>query len=364
MIAINDVGRNQLALMPALRAACERVLSSGWFVLGPEVRDFEAAFAAYCNSPHCITVANGTDALALSLIAVGVQQGDAVVTVANAGMYATTAIHACGAMPVFVDVDHNSMNMAPAAFENVLAMRPRAVIVTHLYGNMVDIAAIVSIAHKAGIAVIEDCAQAHGAHIDKQSAGTFGELGCFSFYPTKNLGALGDGGAIVTANNAYAERLRQLRQYGWASKYCVEVAGGRNSRLDELQAALLLAKLPSLDANNMRRREIADRYASGIRNAHIEVPKRGGDADVVHLFVVRSQYREQLALHMLSLGIQTDIHYPLPDHRQPAYAAQHATVALPVTERLCNEILTLPCHPALNEEEIARVIDACNQFSP
>ena len=256
------------------------------------------------------------------------------------------------------------MNMSPASLQAALARRPRVVVVTHLYGRLAAVEELAGAARAAGAIVIEDCAQAHGARRRGKHAGTFGDIGCFSFYPTKNLGALGDGGAVVTHDVALADRARRLRQYGWGGKYHCEIAGGRNSRLDEIQAALLSVKLGWLDRQNQVRRLVAQRYVEGIRNPHITTQPREGESDVVHLFVVRTQHRAQLAAHLSAAGVQTDVHYPLPDHRQPLFGNRFAALCLPTTEMLAGEILTLPCHPSLSEEEIAHVIDACNRFRP
>jgi len=363
MIALNDLQRLHEPQIAELRETVLRVLESGRFVLGRECSRFEADFAAWCGARHALGVANGTDALEIALRALGVGTRDAVATVANAGGYATAAILSCGARPVYVDVDPATMNVDPRKLEAALAQGVRAVVLTHLYGRLAPAAEVADLCGRAGVALIEDCAQAHGARAGGRSAGTFGDAGCFSFYPTKNLGALGDGGAIVTADDALAARVRRLRQYGWEAKYRAVDGGGRNSRLDELQAALLARKLPRVDAQNARRRAIAERYASEIANAAIDVPKRGGESDVVHLCVVRSRFRDALALHLQREGVQTDIHYPIPDHRQPFLAARFAATSLPVTERLAREILTVPCHPAMTDEEVSHVIAACARFA-
>jgi len=359
VIALHDPGRQHRPYLAELRAALDAVLESGWFVLGERGRRFESDFAAWCGTRHAVGVANGTDALEIALRAVGVIAGDAVATVANAGGYATCAIHACGATALYVDVDEDSMNVDPRALEAALAYRPRAVVVTHLYGMLAPIAEALLLGAHAGSVMVEDCAQAYGAH----GAGTFGTLGCFSFYPTKNLGALGDGGAIVTNDDALAARVRALRQYGWSGKYRVTQPGGRNSRLDEMQAALLGVKLRHVAAEIERRRQIARTYARQIDNKAIRVPIRGGEADAVHLFVVRSARRDALAAHLAAQGIESAVHYPVPDHRQPAFAARYAGVSLPVTERLASEILTLPCHPGMTDEEVSHVVAACNGFT-
>ncbi len=362
MIEVSELRRQSQALRPELAAAIQEVLDSGWFILGERVRRFEAAFAAYLGVAHAVGVANGTDALELGLRALGVGPGDRVITAANAGGYSTVAIHACGAQAQFVDVDRDGAHMDPSALAAALASRPRALVVTHLYGRLGPVGEIAAAARAAGVAVLEDCAQAHGARRGGVHAGAFGDAGCYSFYPTKNLGALGDGGAVVTGDAAIAERVRRLRQYGWEDKYRVVHEHGRNSRLDEIQAAVLQVKLGWLDRENARRREIAAAYGAGIRNDAIIVPRRGGEEDVVHLFVVRCAQREALRAHLAAAGVRTDVHYPIPDHRQPAFAARYGGVSLPATEALAAEVLTLPAHPALREDEVARVIDACNGF--
>ena len=262
MIALNDLARHHAPLRSELDAAMARVQDRGWYILGPEVEAFEREFAAYCGTGECVAVGNGTDALELSLRALAIGPGDEVVTAANAGMYATTAIRAAGAVPAYVEIDESTLLMDPAALAAGLGARTRAVIVTHLYGRLADVDALVRIARERGVALIEDCAQAHGARAGGGMAGTHGALGCFSFYPTKNLGALGDAGAVVTGDRELAAKLRALRTYGWGAKYHCTMEGGMNSRMDELQAAVLRVKLPRLDGWNRRRRDIAARYAA------------------------------------------------------------------------------------------------------
>jgi aminotransferase EvaB len=362
VIALHDLRRLHEPYLADLREALDGALDAGWFVLGERCLRFESDFAAWCGVDHALGVANGTDAIEIALRAAGVGSGDAVVTVANAGGYASTAILACDALPHYVDVDPVTMNADLDALPAALARRPRAMVLTHLYGRMAPAKAIAERCAESRTLLIEDCAQAHGARADGNAAGTFGSLGCFSFYPTKNLGALGDGGAIVTRDERLAGRVRRLRQYGWDGKYHVTESGGCNSRLDEIQAAVLAVKLRHVDAENARRRAIAARYSARIMNPAIEIPRRGGESDVVHLFVVRTHARDALAAHLAAEGIQTDIHYPLPDHRQPAHAARFGDVALPVTERLAGEILSLPCHPGLTDEEVSHVVAACAGF--
>lgn len=361
-IRLFDAVRVQQPCLPALRAALDAVLVSGRYVLGDAVAAFESEFAAWCGVGHAIGVGNGSDALELALRAVGIGSGDRVVTVANAGGYSTSAILACGGVPRYVDIDPDTLLVDTRSLSAALAERPAALIVTHLYGQLAPITRIVSVCAALGVTVIEDCAQAHGAARGGSRAGSFGRIGCFSFYPTKNLGALGDGGALVTDDAELAGRLRALRQYGWTRKYFSELGHGRNSRLDELQAALLRVKLPLLDDDNQRRREIVRRYDAAIHNAHLwPLLGRGGGDDVGHLYVVRCARRDALRAHLAALGIDSDVHYPLPDHRQPAWRSAKPP-ALPATEAAAAEVLSIPCHPALDDEEVTRVIDAVNAF--
>lgn len=361
-VPLNDLVRQNRLVRDELVDSARRVIERGWYVLGSEVEKFEAAFAGYCGVTHAVGVANGTDAMELALRAVGVEQGHRVATVANAGFYASTSIQAIGASPLYVDVIAQTHLMSVQSLKQELGRNAvRAVIATHLYGRLADVETIAAICKPLGIPVIEDCAQAHGATRNAKSAGSFAEAGCYSFYPTKNLGALGDGGAVTTNDAGLAERVRQLRQYGWDKKYRVSLAGGRNSRLDELQAALLLAKLPHLDRWNEERRAIARRYWEQIKHPGIKCPEDFGTDNVAHLFVVRCSDRAAFQRHLDGRGVSSDIHYPIPDHQQPAYAACRLD-RLPETERLAQEIVTIPCFPEMEEEEIGLVIDAVNSW--
>ena len=345
-----------------LGACLQRVVDSGWYVLGPQVRDFEADFARYLGVGHAIGVANGTDALALALRALAVGPGQRVITVANAGCPGSAAIAQVGADVAWVDVDAQRLTMAPDALATALASGPvAAVIATHLYGQMADMPAIAALCRQAGVPLIEDCAQAHGAALNGRRAGSWGALGCFSFYPTKNLGALGDGGAVVTGDAALAERLRALRQYGWVRKYEVAVAGGVNSRLDELQAAVLAAKLPHLDAANVRRRAIAARYSGALADLPLQCPPTPGADHVMHLYVVRTPRRAALQAHLAAHGIASDVHYPIADHLQLIWAHQ-PSLHLPVTEAACAQVLSLPCYPGLSDAQAEQVIEAVRGF--
>ena len=347
-----------------LAGALERVLASKSFVLGQEVAHFESEFAAHVGVSHCISVANGTDALELALRAVGVGAGDQVVCVANAGFYSTTAIHLAGASPCYVDVDDSTLTMCPRSLVPALEKRPKAVIVTHLYGQLAEIERIAPMCRERGTALIEDCAQAHGALRAGKRAGSFADAACFSFYPTKNLGALGDGGAVVTADERLAGRVRALRQYGWSQKYQVTEFGGRNSRLDELQAAVLREKLPHLDRQNVQRRAIARRYNQAFAGLPVRLPPSEGEDYVAHLYVVRTAQRQGLRAHLFERGVATDVHYPIADTRQPAWQGRRTAEPLPVTESACDSVVSLPCFPGMTDDQVAHVIRALQSFFP
>jgi len=361
MQQINNLSAKIAKYQTQIKASIDRVIASGWLVLGPEVKQFEQSFAAYLGASHCVSLANGTDAIELALKAMGVGPGDRVATVANAGMYTTTAILAIGAEPYFMDVDLDTRAATLAEVTSALEAGVKALVVTHLYGLAIpEILQIAKYCAQKHVPLLEDCAQAHGAQIDCKHVGTFGDAASFSFYPTKNLGALGDGGAVVTNNPKLAERVGLLRQYGWTAKYKVEVPGSRNSRLDEMQAAILSEFLPHLDEANARRREIAARYRALIRHPKVLTPKDGGDDYVAHLYVIRSQHRDALREYLRSKNIASDVHYPILDYRQPVFGELFAKIYLPTTERLTSEILTLPCYPEMSDQEVDNVIAAVN----
>lgn len=341
-----------------LGAAVNRVLGTHQYILGSEVDRFERDFSAYCGTEQCVGLANGTDALELALRALEVGAGDRVIVVANAGFYGSAAIRSVGATPAYVDIDPLTLTMSTAALARALLTRPAAVIVTHLYGQLADVEGIIDASRQAHVPVIEDCAQAHGARRAGHRAGSYGDIGCFSFYPTKNLGAIGDAGAIVTNDSSLAERVRRLRQYGWQEKYRVVTQGGRNSRLDEVQAAVLNAKLPYLDEWNHDRREVAKRYVNDLAGLPVQVPASLEDDFVAHLFVIRTEERDDVRARLDGHGVQTAIHYPVPDHRQPAYPDSPLPPALPVSERACETVLSLPCYPGLSADQQRIVIDA------
>ncbi len=360
-IPVNDLKRHNTPILEKLSWSLTSVLESGWYILGPRVREFESAFAQYCGAQHCIGTGNGTDALEIALRACGVAPGDQVATVANAGGYSTAAIRALGALPLYADVAPDSMLVELDDLERKLKGAAKTIIVTHLYGRMVNMPRVMQLASSLDIPVIEDCAQAHGAHFEGRRAGTWGALGCFSFYPTKNLGALGDAGAIVTNDEALAGRVRELHQYGWNAKYRSRSAGGRNSRLDEMQAAILLAKLPHLDRWNARRRSVAEAYTRAIDGCGVQAPNCSGPDYVAHLYVVRVSQRATFRRRLELQNVASDVHYPVPDHWQESAGGQSSTGSLVETERCCGEVVTLPCFPELTDEEVDRVIAAVRQ---
>jgi dTDP-4-amino-4,6-dideoxygalactose transaminase len=359
-------GRDYQRHQADIDAALRRALTSGWYILGPEVRAFEAEFSAYLGLGEGVGVGNGTDAVELSLRALGVGPGDAVYTVSHTAVATVVGVERTGATPVLVDVDEAIYTMDPASLAQAIAAdprpggcRPAAVVVVHLYGHPADMAAIMDIARSAGLRVVEDCAQAHGARRDGRVASTWGDIASFSFYPTKNLGALGDGGLVATDDAALAARVRELRQYGWRDRY-ISATPGMNSRLDEVQAAVLRAKLPHLDKDNARRRTIAARYDAALGKSIVQTPAVGpGVEHAFHQYVIRTSDRGALMASLHDSGISTAIHYPVPVHLQPAYAGRlPQVVALPVTERIASEIVSLPIFPSLSDAEVDRVVDA------
>ena len=364
MLLINDLNAHKNKLIANINAAIKRTIDRGWFVLGPEVTTFEEKFAQYIGVNKSVSLANGTDALELALRAVGIEHGDNVATVANAGMYTTTALIAIGANPFFMDVDLTSRTTTLNECQRAINAGCKAIVVTHLYGRAApEIKQIAAFCKENNTPLIEDCAQAHGAKIDFQMVGSFGDISCFSFYPTKNLGALGDGGAIATSNLQLAQKVAQLRQYGWSSKYEVTLLGATNSRLDEIQAAILSEFLPLLDSWNARRREIATLYAQKIKNDRIELPQFNGEDFVAHLYVIRTDNPYDLRNHLKNNGIASEQHYPIPDYRQPAFDNKFSDITLANTEALSSSILTLPCYPEMTNEDVLKVAEAVNSWA-
>lgn len=362
MIAFLDLKATNLELHDALAAAIDRVVSSGWYVLGPEVEAFEAAYAEYCDARYCVGVGNGLDALHLSLLAMGVGAGDEVIVPSNTYIATWLAVSQSGATPVPVEPDEATHNLDPARVEEAITPRTRAILPVHLYGQPADLDPILEIARRHGLQVLEDGAQAHGARYRGKRIGAHGDAVAWSFYPGKNLGALGDGGAVTTDDPTLAERLRMLRNYGSREKYVNEVQGF-NSRLDPIQAAVLGVKLAHLDAFNARRRVLAQRYLEGLADTGLGLPgSLPGIESVWHLFVVRHARRDELRQRLADAGIGTLVHYPIPPHRQAAYADLGLDAArFPLASRLADEVLSLPMGPHLDLAQTDEVIGALRQ---
>lgn len=358
-----DMARLHEPLREELLASFARVLDSGAYVQGGEVSAFEAEFADSLGVGHALAVSNGTAALHLALQACGVGAGDEVITVANTFIATAEAISLCGATPVFVDIDATTMLMDPAKFEKAITPRTKAVIPVHLYGQVCDMERICEIAKARGIKVIEDACQAHSAVRHGRKAGTFGDAGCLSFYPTKNLGTVGEGGMVVTNDPAIAARVASLRNHGQAERHH-HVEPGYNYRMPELQAAALRVLLPHLEAWNAGRVQAARWYMTGLAGLGLEAPSVPADGShVFHLYVVRHPERQELMKHLGERGIGTAIHYPTPIHQQPAYADRcRGANLLPKTERAVSEIVSLPIHPSMTQEEVIAVCAAIRGF--
>lgn len=344
-------------------AAVARVLARGWFILGEEVAAFEAAFAGFLGVAHVVACANGTEAIALALLAAGAAPGDEVLLPANACVPVIAAVRLAGAKPRLCDVDSDTLTLDPASAARERTAATRFVLAVHLYGGVADTEAITALAEREGLTLIEDCAQSHGATFRGRSTGSFGRAAAFSFYPTKNLGAYGDGGAVATQDGEIAQRLRQLRQYGWSRRDHAEREGW-NSRLDELQAAILAAKLPFLAAENARRRELAALYDAAFADLPLRLlGTREGAVPARHLYPVRSERRDALRAHLAGRGVETAVHYPTPLHLQPAYAFLGRVQGdFPVSEDACETVLSLPLHPALSDGQAETVIAAVRGF--
>jgi dTDP-4-amino-4,6-dideoxygalactose transaminase len=363
-IPLLDLRAQYQTIAGELEAAAHRVLSSGRYVLGPEVEAFEEEFAAYCGSSHCVGVDSGTSALHLALLALGVGPGDEVLTVSHTFVATVAAIRYTGARPVLVDVVPESSTLDPSQLEAAISPRTRAVLPVHLHGRCADMELIVAVAGAHRLAMVEDAAQAHGARHRGHRAGTMGELGCFSFYPGKNLGACGEAGAVVTDDPALAARLRMLRDHGQAHKYVHEVLGF-NHRIDALQAAVLRAKLPHLDGWNAARRRLAASYHRHLAGSGIGILPDPPDGEAVHhILPVFVAGRDTVRAALAERGIGTGIHYPVPVHLQPAHAdLGYGAGDLPVTERLSRQTLSLPIYPELSEEAVLRVATALRELS-
>lgn len=353
-VPLVDLAAQHRPIRAELLAAIEQVIDSGNFAGGPVVAEFEAEFAAFCQVRHAVGVGSGTDALWLALVALGIGAGDEVITVSATFMATAEAISWCGARPVFVDIDETTFTMDPAQIERAITRRTKAIIPVHLYGQMADMDPILEIARRHGLSVVEDACQAHGAEYKGRCAGSMGDAGCFSFYPGKNLGALGEAGAVTTNDRAVAERLKVLRDHGQVAKYC-HTAVGWNGRMDGIQAAALRIKLRGLAAGNAARRRHAQRYAELLGDCEaVSIPVTGEDRlPVHHVYAVRVPARDQVRTTLQGRGIGCGTHYPTPVHLQPAYAhLGYRRGALPVTERCADEVLSLPMFPELQPDQI------------
>ncbi len=354
MIPFNNLKPLHTLLKDELDSAALRVLNSGWYILGPELETFEAAFASYHGVGHAVGVANGTDAIELALRAVKIGPGDEVITVSHTAVATICAVERAGATPVLVDIDPVTYTIDPAAVEAAITPRTRAILPVHIYGQPADMIALSEIADRHHLFLIEDCAQAHGARYQDRPVGTIGHVAAFSFYPTKNLGAYGDGGAVLTNDAALADRLRRLRNYGQTSRY-YHAERGINSRLDEMQAAILAVKLKYLDAHNTIRRQLAEAYNRCLQG--VIVPAVRKDVyHVFHLYVVRHPARDRLMDLLKAREIGTLIHYPVPNHLQEGYTdLRQRTGSLPVTEKIAKEIVSLPLYIGLTPEDVQHI---------
>jgi dTDP-4-amino-4,6-dideoxygalactose transaminase len=363
-----DPRASYIAQQRAIDRAISRVLDGGSYILGREVESFEAGFADFVGVDYAIGCASGTDAIELALRACNIGAGDLVFTVSHTAVATVAAIERVGAIAVLIDIEPGTYTMAPHELSRALRVphpgRPAAILPVHLYGQPAELSSLCDLARANGLRLIEDCAQSHGALYRGRPTGSFGDIGCFSFYPTKNLGAFGDGGMVVTREPALAAALREMREYGWRERY-VSARVGINSRLDAIQAAILGVKLGSVAADNARRRTIADRYDSGLAKFPLMLPKRRTDSThVFHQYVIRVAERDVLRDWLHAAGIGTGIHYPLPVHLQPAYRGRLATgpSGLGVTERAVRQILSLPMYPQMSEEMIDRIITQIEGF--
>ncbi len=364
-IRVSVPGRHLRPLLGEVSERIDAVVRSGRWLKGPETGAFQTTFASYCEVDYCLGVGNGTDGLELALSAAGARGGE-VITVANAGGYTTTACRIVGATPVYVDVLEESLVLDPTTVEPMLGPQTRAVVVTHLFGNLADTAAIRGILAAAGrsdVLIIEDGSQAHGATLNGRKVGSNGDMSVFSFYPTKNLGALGDGGAVLCRNAHTAEHIEALHQYGWTSRYESSIPYGRNSRMDEIQAAVLNVKMPYLDEWNAERRSIVRRYSQAIRGSGLKMVTESHDGAVAHLAIVRTADAARLRNHLDTAGIDTDVHYPRLDFEQPSQSGlpdRRGALINSVAAR--GEIVTVPCFPGMTDGEVDRVAEALASF--
>ena len=362
MISVPMINLAQVTDVDKLTKISTTVLNSPQHILGPNVQSFEIKFADYIGVKHCLGVANGSDALVIALRSIGVKKDDEVATVANAGFYTCAALNLIGAIPIFIDIDPDSLLIDLIDLEKkMITNNIKVVVVTHLYGQVAPIKEVIELCSRSGIKVIEDCAQATGAQVEGEKVGSFADISTFSFYPTKNLGAVGDGGAVLTNDEQIAKIVKKIRQYGWGEKYSVEIENGTNSRLDELQAAFLIAKLDDLDNWNQQRITIAEQYVNAFEKTKVKALKNTLKG-VAHLFVILTDDRDKLVEHLSKNSIQSGIHYPISDHKQAIYKEKFKEINLPVTDSSVDKILSLPIYPGMKQEEIDHVINVVSNF--
>lgn len=359
MIKFNDLNQAFLPYQEELKKIACDVIDSGWYVLGPNVKNFESEFARYIGAQFCYGVGNGTDALEIALRAVGVGTGDEVLTVANAGGYTTTALNSIGAIPVYYDVNENLIGDSNSMAKG-LTKKTKAIVITHLYGQAVGVESFKKLA--PGIAIVEDCAEAHGAKINGKTVGSLGDISAFSFYPTKNLGALGDGGAVLTSDPQISEKISLLRQYGWSSKYNSSIPYGRNTRLDEMQAAFLLFMLQNIETTNKQRVEIINQYKQAAPEMFSHLFNDEGY--VGHLAIAQTEKRDEFRKFAESKGVATDIHFPILDNEQVSMQhIEHRTLNLDNSQIAITKIVSLPCYPNMPQEDIQLVVDCLFEFN-
>lgn len=363
MISFTNLKLQYDSMRDEINRAINRVLSSGWYILGEEVNAFEKEFADYIGVKYGVGVSSGTEAIYLALLACGIGKGDEVITVAHTAVATVAAIEMAGARPVFVDIEPRSCSIDPQSIEAVINSQTKAIIPVHLYGHPAQIQDIQNIANRFNLRLIEDCAQAHGAAFKGQRVGSFGDIGCFSFYPTKNLGAYGDGGIVVTDDSYIFNRLLLIRQYGWEKRYESSIKG-INSRLDELQAAILRVKLRYLDKWNESRSGLAHLYSEGLRDCSTQIVMPIEDSSsAYHLFVIFNENRDELQVHLKKNKIETIVHYPVPIHLQKAYMnLGYSEGSLPITEDVAKRILSLPLYPELRKGEVESVVANIKSF--
>lgn len=365
MILMNDFRREPQELLDSQLKACERVMRSGWYILGQEVTQFEDLWAQRCHMPHAIGVANGMDALEIALRTADLQPGDEVITTGMTAFATVLAIIRAGATPVLADIDPQTALLCPQSIERCITPKTKALVWVHLYGHICDMDIVQECAKRHGLLLIEDCAQAHLAQWQGKPAGSFGDINAFSFYPTKNLGALGDGGAITTACPTRNERARRLRNYGQSQRY-YHTDLGLNSRLDELQAAILSCRLGWLEDFTEKRQSIAAQYQENIKASSAVqplAPPQDRRSHVYHLFVLTTPFRDRLQQYLRDKGIETHIHYPVPVHQQsPTAHLRTDPAGLGATEQHAKTCLSIPCHPFLSDTEVHTVVDALNTF--